>query len=639
MLRDLGQHVLEVRPPVVVDAAAAQLAQHPVHHQVGIAADRRREVRVGVRGQAEVAEVHHVISRLLHRPQHEERHRALLRGAADAIGELLERTWMHGAACRRVEAMAERLQERLELQQPHRIGRFVHPVQRRHVGAFEVRGHRLVGQQHELLDDPVGDVALRGDDVGDGAILVDDHLGLGQVEVDRAATFAPAVQDREERTHPFERRHQPLVPRAQRLVVALEDGVHVVVGHARGAVDDAVVQRVTHHLAAAVHLHHAALHEAIDVRQQAAGARRQLVWEHVDGTLGEVHRGAACERLEIERAAFRHVVRHVGDVHRQAVVPVRQPIDGHGIVEIAGVHPVDGHDGVPTEIGASGDVVRLHHGVAGPGLGDGVGRVFVGNPVLPNHDLGVDAGGVDGAQYLHDAPGGLGRRAGPTGDLHADHLAIRGLERRVDRHAHVHVEPGVEGPHEDQPAAIARHQSDDLGAPPFLDRHHPSGDTAADAGWFDPHGDGVAMHGARASRRRHRHRRIDAGTDHHRRAVGPHLQSAGDVADRIDRGEPRALHEGQRAVVDQCAQLAAQGRLRFARDAQTARQFAGGGRGAGMFLQQAQQGVTVESGHGNRRRRRVQAYQAGSTRSSCRSPTLVPVGPSRSRSPMAPRHA
>ena len=48
----------------------------------GIAADRRREVRVAVGRQAEVAEVRRVVARLLHRPQHQEGDRLFFRLAA-----------------------------------------------------------------------------------------------------------------------------------------------------------------------------------------------------------------------------------------------------------------------------------------------------------------------------------------------------------------------------------------------------------------------------------------------------------------------------------------------------------------------------------------------------------------------------
>ena len=49
---------------------------------------------------------------------------------------------------------------------------------------------RLVGDEHELLDEPVRDVALERDDLLDHPLVVEDDLRLLQVEVDRAAALA-----------------------------------------------------------------------------------------------------------------------------------------------------------------------------------------------------------------------------------------------------------------------------------------------------------------------------------------------------------------------------------------------------------------------------------------------------------------
>ena len=61
-----------------------------VHDEIRIAADRRREMRVGLGRQTEVAEVRRVVPRLLHRPQHQERDRLLFRLAANLLDEPLE---------------------------------------------------------------------------------------------------------------------------------------------------------------------------------------------------------------------------------------------------------------------------------------------------------------------------------------------------------------------------------------------------------------------------------------------------------------------------------------------------------------------------------------------------------------------
>jgi hypothetical protein len=208
----LGQLLFELLEPRHRNRAPPRLAEHAVHDQVGIAADRRREVGVVLGREAEVAQAHRVVARLLHGAQHQRGNRPLLGRALHAIDEPLEVHRLERLAAAG-EAVAERRDERLELPHLLRVGRLVHAVQRRHTVFHEVRGHRLVGQQHELLDEAVGDVALARHDVVDLTVLAQHDLRFRQVEVDGAAPPPAAVQDREELVHQLEERHQRRVAR------------------------------------------------------------------------------------------------------------------------------------------------------------------------------------------------------------------------------------------------------------------------------------------------------------------------------------------------------------------------------------------------------------------------------------------
>ena len=165
--------------------------------------------------------------------------------------------------------------------------------QRRGAVIGEVLRHRLVGEQHELLDQAMGDVALRGEDGRDAAGFVQHQLVFGQVEVDRAAPPPARVQHLEQLAHQLEQRNELRILLPGVGVLLREDGVDGGVGHPLVAVDDAVVQLVADHVALGVDLHQARLHEAIDLRVERAQPGRQLVREHVHGALGEVDRGAA----------------------------------------------------------------------------------------------------------------------------------------------------------------------------------------------------------------------------------------------------------------------------------------------------------------------------------------------------------
>src|SRR5467141_495827 len=179
--------------------------QDAVDDEVGIAADRRREMRVLVKREREMAERIGRVSRLLERPQHQIGYDAFFGLAGDFFGQPLvvlrangdvERARQRdghlpvaasgGAAllslCSPVESrrsdismfhrhealrkildaqrIAERVRQLFELENLFRVGFFVNAVQRAETAALEVSRDRLVRGEHELLDQPVRDVAI-----------------------------------------------------------------------------------------------------------------------------------------------------------------------------------------------------------------------------------------------------------------------------------------------------------------------------------------------------------------------------------------------------------------------------------------------------------------------------------------------
>ena len=336
---------------VVLRGVAQHLLQDSVHDQIRIAANRRCEVRVRWRGQREVAFVLLRVARLLQRAQHQVRQDALLRLARDLLRQLLIHARrdvdvfrdlqrlgalsgagafaplgleLHPLDRQRADAqrIAETRGDGLEVHHALGIGLLVDAIQRRDALVLEIAGDALVGRQHELLDDAVGDVALRARDAGHQAVLVELDHRLGQIEVDGAAAHALAVEDQRQLAHQLEDVDQPAVVLAQR-GIAFEDEVDVGIGHALGGADDALAQRVADDLALVVDLHHARQHHAIDLRTQAAHVGGELDGKHGHGAIGKVDRGAAQARLEIDGRLLANVVGDVGDVDLELEVAVR----------------------------------------------------------------------------------------------------------------------------------------------------------------------------------------------------------------------------------------------------------------------------------------------------------------------------
>ena len=86
----------------------------------------------------------------------------------------------------------ERLQElaqRFDLLQRRLV---VHAVDQRHARLLQRLGRRDIGEDHELLDQPMRVEPLRRDDAIDRAVGFQQDFALGQVEIERAARVAGA---------------------------------------------------------------------------------------------------------------------------------------------------------------------------------------------------------------------------------------------------------------------------------------------------------------------------------------------------------------------------------------------------------------------------------------------------------------
>ena len=115
--------------------------------------------------------------------------------------------------------------------------------------------------------------------------------------------------------------------------------------------------------------------------------------------IGKVHRRRALKAFDVKRAAFGHVVGHVGNVHAEPVVPVRQPLDADRVIEVARVLAVDRHRRGRSKIRAAGNVFRADRSEPERFL-DCRLAVRVGNPELADDDLGIDALLVDVSEDL-----------------------------------------------------------------------------------------------------------------------------------------------------------------------------------------------------------------------------------------------
>ncbi len=321
----------------------------PVHEEVGVSPDRRGEVGVLLQGQTEMARVFGSVARLHEGAEHEVGQKFLLRPPLEPPDEFLE---IPGGVflpplLQPVPQGPGEFGEFLDLA---RVGPFVDAVERRPSRGGEFPGDALVGQEHELLDDAVGEVALGGDDARHPALGVEPDIGIRQVEIHGPPGVPFPRQGAAQPRHVLQEGNQPGVERAQGWVPVAEDRGDGRVGQPGAAADHPPGEAPGDDAPPGGDLHQGRQHEPVHARLQAADPAREFRGEHRNRPVGEIDRSAPRIGGRIQFRPFADVVRHVRDVHAEEPVARLQFAQADGVVEIARALPVDGDGGLPAEI-------------------------------------------------------------------------------------------------------------------------------------------------------------------------------------------------------------------------------------------------------------------------------------------------
>ena len=188
--------------------------------------------------------------------------------------------------------------------------RGVHAIHHRLVQALQFLGGRDVGEDHELLDQPVAVEARPWRDAAHDALVVQHDTALRQVEIERAARGAGGEQG-------TKRRIQMCMPGVARVVRLLQ----ALVGKACGAAHQAAAEAMGGLSAVRVNVEFDEQTAAILVRAQAAPAVGQRLGQHRHDAVGEIDAVAAGARRVVERRSRADVMRDIGDRDDEAEAP------------------------------------------------------------------------------------------------------------------------------------------------------------------------------------------------------------------------------------------------------------------------------------------------------------------------------
>ncbi len=291
-------------------------ADSPVREQIRVATNRRSEVRIRLVIQAKVTLVIRAVHRLTQRTQHHGLDQMEIRTVLDACQQrlvILRRRTVFAL----VQRQTQLAEEGPEFFQTLWRRTIVHTVQGWNFVLFQEfsRGH--VGRQHAFLDQLVRIVARGRPDFGDFALSTEDDPGFLSFKINRATGMTSAQQHFVQRIKLLQVRHDASVFATQFLGFSrfwlLQDRADLVVGQAGMGVNDCLVELVISHLAGFGQGHFTDHGQAIDVRIQRAQAVGQLLGQHRNHALGEVHRVATHLRFSVQRRTDFDVARYVGD--------------------------------------------------------------------------------------------------------------------------------------------------------------------------------------------------------------------------------------------------------------------------------------------------------------------------------------
>ena len=386
-----------------------------------------------------MARVVRAVDRLLERAQQDRLQQREVRAASNLVQQLgVVLGPRHLAAGQLQPELGQEVAQRRDLLRRRHV---VHPEEHRLAALREQVAGREVGRQHALLDQAVRVVARLGNDLLDLALRVEHHPGLERLEIDRAAP-APLLG-------------QPAVDLVQRLQVRRRPArrqplPYLVVRQACARADHRRVELIARHHALGRDHHLAHHRQAVDLGVERAQAVGDLLRQHRDHAPREIDRGAALERIRVERLAVPHVVADVRDRDPEPeTASVAHRV--HRVVEVLRRLAVDGDEAELAQVAPVREVLLAHLLGQRARRRQRLLRELVRQVELAQRDLDLHPGVGVVAQYFGHAPDGLRVLRRLRHQLDGHHLARLRASGLLRRHQDVLRDAAVLGHQEHHP--------------------------------------------------------------------------------------------------------------------------------------------------------------------------------------------
>ena len=214
-----------------------------------------------------------------------------------------------------------------------------------HKGNFlpeEVFRNGFVADQHKFLNEVCGNIPIIGLDVNGFTLLVQNDFGFRQIKVYRTAFFPFCHQNFSEFIHFFQHGNDFRIFFQKFRCLVLQNLPYGCVGHAVIRINHRVDYTVVHHIPSVVDFHDAAQCKAIFMRIQGTNAVAQLMGQHRNHPIYQIHTGTSFVSLFVQSSMFLHIMGNVRNMHTQFIISVIQFCQGNSVVQVFGIFPIDG---------------------------------------------------------------------------------------------------------------------------------------------------------------------------------------------------------------------------------------------------------------------------------------------------------
>ena len=187
----MRRRILEPRRFPVAQTAKPELEprdQRTVHQQIGITPDRTGEMRVSRQRETEMPDIVGMIGRLRLAAQHHLIHHLRIRLVGHASQHTIQIARMHLVP--RWQRNPQPVQKAAEIGELLVGRRRMNPIHARFGQPLQFLGRRDIGQNHELLDQPVTIQTRPWQDGQHFALRTEGDFPFRQIEVQRAARNA-----------------------------------------------------------------------------------------------------------------------------------------------------------------------------------------------------------------------------------------------------------------------------------------------------------------------------------------------------------------------------------------------------------------------------------------------------------------